>query len=138
MKLRKHSWIVFVVIGVLFFFFALYNLFYIPALDPADPDEGWLWLTSDPDVIDYIKFSFRVQGVWQIPLALFVVFTAISGLRRGQRWAWYSFWYIPIHFLALGVLMPWIIPVLAPLLILAVAALVLTIPLVFGQGHEAA
>jgi hypothetical protein len=124
-----------VVIGVLFFLFAMYNLVYVPSLDPAHPDQGWLWLTSDPEIIDYIKFYFRVQGVWQVPLAILVIFAAVGGLRTGQRWAWYAFWYIPIHFLVIWVLMPWIVVVLAPLFLLAVAALIFMIPVVFEKGR---
>lgn len=132
---RNQVWVIFVVIGVLFFLFAMYNLVYVPSLDPAHPDQGWLWLTSDPEIIDYIKFYFRVQGVWQVPLAILVIFAAVGGLRTGQRWAWYAFWYIPIHFLVIWVLMPWIVVVLAPLFLLAVAALIFMIPVVFEKGR---
>ncbi len=135
MVVRRNLWVVFVLIGVLFLLFAIYNLVYVPSIDPAHPDQGWLWLTSDPDVIEYIKFYFRVQGVWQIPLAVFVIFSAVGGLRNGQRWAWYAFWYVPIHFAIVMVLMPWVAFVLVPLLVLAVAALFFMMPVVFRKGY---
>ena len=138
MILRSNAWIAFVFIGALFILFALYNLFYIPALDPADPDEGWLWLTSEPAIIDYIKFYFRLQGLWQIPLAVFVIFTAVGGLRRGQRWAWYACWCVPIHFVILATMIPWLVPILAPLFLLAVGALILMLPIVRQKSTKAA
>lgn len=39
-KMKKYHWIIFLVLGVLILLFAAYNAFYIPALDPADPDQG--------------------------------------------------------------------------------------------------
>jgi hypothetical protein len=38
--MKKYHWIIFLVLGVLILLFAAYNAFYIPALDPADPDQG--------------------------------------------------------------------------------------------------
>lgn len=97
--MRHLPWLTFLLIGTLIFVFALYNAIYIPALDPADPNEGWAWLTRDPQIIDYIKFNFRIEGVWQIPLALLVMIVAAGPLRQGQRWAWQMLWIIPAHFL---------------------------------------
>jgi hypothetical protein len=82
--MKQYGWIVFVILGVLILVFAGYNAIYIPVIDPADPDMGWTWLTTDPEVIAYIKFSFRVQGMWQLGYGLLVIVTAVGGLRMAQ------------------------------------------------------
>ena len=123
--MKRYAWLVFVVLGLLILLFAAYNAIYIPALDPADPDEGWVWLTTDPEIIDYIKFNFQVQGMWQMGYGLLVMATAVGGLRQKQRWAWYGLWSVPLVLLLMATMMPWTIPVLIVPWIMAVASLVI-------------
>ena len=127
--MKRWNWIVFLILGVLIILFSMYNASYIPALDPADPEEGWAWLTTNPEIIDYIKFNFRVQGVWQLGYGLLVMATAVGGFRQGERWAWLGLCSVPLVLILMSLMMPWTMPVLIVLLLLAVAALAAT------RGH---
>lgn len=121
--MKRWNWIIFLLLGVLIIFFSLYNAVYIPALDPADPDEGWAWLTTNPEIIGYIKFNFRVQGMWQLGYGLLVIATAVGGFRQGERGAWLGLCSAPLVLILMSLMMPWTIPVLIVPLIFAVAAL---------------
>ena len=121
--MKDRAWIVFIALGAFFLLFALYYMLYLPVIAPA---EQWDWLTSDSEVISFIRFNFRVQGVWLIGFALLVLATAVGGYRRHQTWAWYAIWVVPLVILLAGVVMPWTLPILIVLFMGAVAALVLS------------
>jgi len=121
---RRHTWMLFIAYALLFVAFAAYNYLYIPNIEPADPDQGWAWLTLDPDVIEYIKFNFRVLGTWVLGFAVLVGALAGLGLRNRQRAAWFAAWYVPAHVLLVSSLMPWVLPITGPLTLIAIAALV--------------
>lgn len=105
--------------------FAAYNYFYVPALDPADPQRGWTWLTTDVETVDYIKFYFRMQGIWQLGFAILVLATA-GCLRQGSRLAWLGLWSVPVVLLLVGLQAPWTLPVLVVPILLSLVALMLT------------
>lgn len=120
---RRHTWLLFVGYAFLLAAFAAYNFVYIPGIDPVDPTQGWSWLTRDPDVIAYIKYYFRVQGVWMLGFAVLVGAVALFGLRHRRLGAWWAAWYVPLHILLVSALMPWVLPITGPLALIAVAAL---------------
>ena len=60
--IASYSWVLQFAIGLALLYYAFYNIVVIPEIDPADPERGWLWLTSDPQVIEYVKFWFRNFG----------------------------------------------------------------------------
>lgn len=95
--LAQRSWVLLFLVGLSISYYSYDNMVVIPALDPADPDRGWVWLTTDKEVIDYIKFWFRTFGFWVLAVAVFVIVISITGFRQGQRWAWYSLLYLPVH-----------------------------------------
>ena len=94
--IKQWSWVIFLLLGLLILVFAWYNAFLIPSLDPADPDMGWEWLTTDLEIIDYIKFNFRAQGMWIFVYGLLVIATAVGGFRQGERWAWLGLCSVPL------------------------------------------
>jgi len=121
--MKRWSWFVFLLLGLLILVFAAYNAFFIPAIDPADADMGWAWLTTDPEIIEYIKFNFRAQGMWIFGYALLVIATAVGGFRQGDRWAWLGLCSVPLVLVLMALMMPWTLPVLIVPLLLALAAL---------------
>jgi len=124
--MKQWSWVIFLLLGLLILLFAAYNAIFIPALDPADPNMGWAWLTTDPEIIEYIKFNFRAQGMWIFGYGLLVIATAVGGFRQGERWAWLGLCSVPIILLLMSIMMPWTLPVLIVPLLLALVALVLS------------
>ena len=124
--IKQWSWVIFLLLGLLILVFAWYNAFFIPALDPADPDMGWAWLTTDLEIIEYIKFNFRAQGMWIFVYGLLVIATAVGGFRQGERWAWLGLCSVPLVLCLMLLMMPWTLPVLFLPLMLSIVALVLS------------
>ena len=121
----RYAWLLLFIVGLGLAYYAYDNLIVIPALDPADPDRGWAWLTSDPDVIEYIKWWFRTLGFWVLAVAIFVMVISSTGYRKGQKWAWYSMLYLPVHILVHILLWPWFAPILLGVLLFVLAGLAL-------------
>lgn len=103
--------------------------------DPADPERGWAWLTTDPKVIDYIKFWFRNLGYWVLAVAVFAIIISITGFRQGERWAWYSLLYLPIHLGIHMAIFPWLAPILSLLMIITLAGLFLPFRIFFPKSE---
>lgn len=124
--IKQWSWVIFLLLGLLILVFAWYNAFFIPALDPAGPDMGWAWLTTDPEIIEYIKFNFRAQGMWIFAYGLLVIAAAVGGFRQGERWAWLGLCSVPLVLCLMLLMMPWTLPVLFLPLMLSIVALALS------------
>ncbi|MAU01388.1 MAG: hypothetical protein CL608_29970 [Anaerolineaceae bacterium] len=124
--IKQWSWVIFLLLGLLILVFAWYNAFFIPALDPDDPDMGWAWLTTDPEIIEYIKFNFRAQGMWIFAYGLLVIAAAVGGFRQGERWAWLGLCSVPLVLCLMLLMMPWTLPVLFLPLMLSIVALALS------------
>ena len=130
-NISRHAWLLLFIVGLGLAYYAYYNLFFIPALDPVDPDQGWAWLTTDPDVIEYIKWWFRTLGFWVLAVSIFVLIISSTGYRRGERWAWYSLTYLPVHILIHVFIWPWNAPLLIAVLFLVTAGLALPFRIFF-------
>jgi hypothetical protein len=116
--LARYSWILILLIGLLFLYYAYDNIVTIPNLERFDPDRGWGWLTRDAEVVEYIQFQFRFMGLWVLLSGLMVTTIAATGFRKRQTWAWYSLLFIPVHLLAFAWLAPWTAAVIALPLVL--------------------
>ena len=136
-QVGRHAWILLLIVGLGLAYYAHYNLIVIPGLDPDDPDQGWAWLTSDLGVIEYIKFWFRILGLWVLALSITVVVISATGYRKGQRWAWYSLLYLPAHILAHVFFWPWLAPLLLVVLVIAVLGLALPFRTFFPASQQA-
>lgn len=135
-RFSQYSWVLLFLVGLLIAYFAYDNLLVIPSLDPADPERGWRWLTTDPEVIEYIKFWFRNFGFWVLAVAVFVMVISATGFRKGERWAWYSLLYLPVHIAIHMVMWPWTIPILAVLMLMTLAGLLLPLREFFSGAGE--
>jgi hypothetical protein len=135
-SISKHSWVLGFIVGLCIAYFAYDNLIAIPALPADHPDRGWLWLTSDPEVIEYIQTWFRNFGIWVLAVAIFVIVISITGFRQGQRWAWYSLLYLPVHIGIQMFIWPWTIPVLSVLMLLTLAGLFLPLRIFFPASDS--
>lgn len=99
-RLHTFAWIVLFVFGVLWVIAAPINLLGNPP-DPPSPT-GTTGLTSEeiaariPGMPLYISSISRQLG--NLMLAFGVLSAAIAGrpFRRGERWAWYVSWIVPL------------------------------------------
>ena len=61
---------------------------------------------ASPSAANLIDMKFRTDGASLTTITLLSMAVCLTGFRRGQRWAWYALWAIPVWF-ALTVLFVW-------------------------------
>jgi hypothetical protein len=135
-NIHQYAWILLFFVGLALAFYAYDNLVVIQSLDPADPNRGWAWLTTDPDVIEYIKFLFIILGYWVLAVSIFVLVISSTGYRKGERWAWYSLLYLPIHIIIHIMLWPWLAPALFVVLLIVIVGLALPFRIFFPRTEN--
>ena len=62
--------------------------------------------TASPNAANLIDMKFRTDGASLATIALLSIAVCLTGFHRGQRWAWYALWAIPV-WIALTVLFVW-------------------------------
>jgi hypothetical protein len=117
---RRRTWIVFFLFGVLLTAHAIYMMI----LPSADPDH-WEAFTTDPVMIAYLADEFRSAGAMQLGFGIFSMVIAARWFRRGDRWAWFAFWYFPILFVW-SMFTTWALPVFLILAVCAAGSLLLS------------
>ena len=132
--LQRNAWIIFFIIGLFFLFYAIDNIFVIPGLDCEDPERGWAWLTCEPEVIDYVKYWFRMLGIWAAAAAAFTLLVSATGFRQGQPWAWYAMWIVPLILLSQLYFIPWFFGLYLLLIAMSLAGLALPYRRFFPEG----
>jgi hypothetical protein len=118
--ITKPFWIIFSAIGVLLVLYGLYA-FTLPWLDVRH----WDFMTTDPERVGYIRMNFRLMGLLSSGFGLFTLTVSGTAFRRGERWSWFTFWYIPV-FLLLVMIFTWPGMLLSPVLVLTLAGLLLS------------
>jgi hypothetical protein len=53
---------------------------------------------QSPRVANLIDVLLRMAGAAEIMLALLSMAICLTGFRRGERWAWFALWIIPLWF----------------------------------------
>jgi hypothetical protein len=51
---------------------------------------------ASPKVANLIDVKFRMDGAALATIALLSMAICLMGLRRGERWAWYALWALPL------------------------------------------
>jgi len=51
---------------------------------------------ASPKVANLIDVKFRTDGASLATIALLSTAVCLTGFRRGERWAWYALWGIPL------------------------------------------
>ena len=54
---------------------------------------------SNPLFYDLYNFYFRFGGLSDMGFGFFVTLISSTVYRRGERWAWYALWAVPVFFL---------------------------------------
>ena len=99
-RTRERAWIIFFVLGVLAVVTAPIMLLGNPP-NPPSP-EGSTGLTSDeiavrvPGIADYIGSISRQLGNFMLAFGVLLMGVAAGPLRRGERWAWFVAWMVPV------------------------------------------
>ena len=100
---EKYAWIIFFAIGVLTMVAAVPHALGLNT-DPelvksiAGMTIEDLKLTN-PMFFDLYNFYFRSGGLSDFGFAFLLIVISATAYRRGEKWAWYAFWIVPIFFL---------------------------------------
>lgn len=100
---EKYAWIIFLIIGIMILIAA------IPHMLGINTDPGLVQTisgqtigelkVSNPMFFNLYNFYFSSGGLSDLGVAFFVVIISLFAYRSGQKWAWYSFWFVPLFFL---------------------------------------
>ncbi len=100
---EKYAWVIFVVLPIFGFIGEA-----VPGLlIGVPPDElvlrsltGMSWSqlqTSTPQVASYIGVISVIRYYIELSLAILIIAIASTSFRKGDKWAWYAFWVLPLQ-----------------------------------------
>lgn len=98
---EKHAWMIFLALGILWLVVGLMQAFQPDELLETDAQRvtGMSWSeleASSPEATELVSYHYFEMGLLKISWSLFVLAIALTGYRRGERWAWYTMWLVPI------------------------------------------
>ena len=101
---EKYAWIIFFLIGGMTLISGIFHGLGINS-DPALV-ESIVGMTIDDLKIsnsmffDLYNFYFRSGGISDVGFAFLLIAISVTAYKRGEKWAWYTFWAIPAFFLS--------------------------------------
>lgn len=98
---EKYAWVLLFLSSALFLptsAFFIQSFFVMPHVVNTGDLSGVL--AGSPAIATWIRGIFRDTAIAQLGIAIFGMSIAAVSYRRGERWAWYALWYLPVVFLA--------------------------------------
>ena len=145
---EKYAWVIIAAIGVLTLVGGAPHTLGVNS-DPATP-ESIIGMglsefeVSNPRFFDLYDFYFRAGGWSDMGFAFFVTAISATAYRRGEKWAWYILWSVPVFFLghtaitmSIGPSTAHMIPFLALFVTLSLLGLLLPIRRFFPKETHA-
>ncbi len=132
---QKYAWVIFLVNG-LAFALAGFLEFFTPDSE-ASTDYGlfassnaWNQLqAANPQAVDFVHWLTQEWGMVQIFGAILVIAISLKAFRKGEKWAWYTMWLLPIAWgLTAYMIWPWgdgLVPLSLAFLVLSLVGLFL-------------
>ena len=99
----RHAWVLFFMLGVVAAVAAPILLLGNPP-NPPSP-EGFTGLSPDeiaariPGISAYISSISTQLGNFMLTMGVLMAALAVGPFRRGEQWAWYVFWVVPLMLL---------------------------------------
>ena len=98
---EKYGWVVFVALGLLWVVVGFYQAFLPDGLAENDAPHiiGMSWSelkASSPVATDFVRWLYGAMGLLKTSWSLLVLAITLTGYRRGEKWAWYTLWLVPI------------------------------------------
>ncbi len=101
---EKYTWVIFLIIGIMVLLGAIPHTLGVntdPALVQTISGQTIDELkVSSPMFFNLYSFYFRGGGLSDLGFVFFLIVISLTAYRRGQKWAWYAFWFVPVYFLA--------------------------------------
>ena len=98
---ERYAWGVFLALGLLWVVVGFYQAFLPDGLAESDAqlvtDMSWNELkASSPVATDLVRFLYGQMGLLKMSWSFLVLAITLTGYRRGEKWAWYTLWFVPI------------------------------------------
>jgi hypothetical protein len=98
---EKYAWVILLALGLLWLVVGLYSVFLPEGVFEADVQSvtnmPWSELkASSPLAANFVIFIYGLLGLLKLSWSFFVLVITLTGYRRGEKWAWYTMWSIPV------------------------------------------
>ena len=98
---EKYGWVVFLALGVLWVVVGLNQTFLQDELLKSDvelvTETSWGELiASSPVATDFVRWLYGAMGLLKTSWSFLVLAITLTGYRKGEKWAWYTLWLVPI------------------------------------------
>ena len=110
---EKHAWIIFLAGGILILIMSL-NFLAFPYYDPH-----WDSYTS------HSKGVIRMLSPAALGFPILTIAVSVTSYRRGEKWSWYTLWYLPVFWGLMALVLTWMWAVPAILAIISLLGLIL-------------
>jgi hypothetical protein len=97
---QKYAWILIAIVGVAYIFD---RIVFFAGVNPDPPLFQSLigqslssFNSSFPKEADAMTYLFHGVGLFALGLGIFTIGVSYKPYRKGERWAWYIIWYLPI------------------------------------------
>lgn len=109
---ENYGWVIYLALGILWAVVGLTQTFYPYELLEDDTqrvlDMSWNeFEDSDPEAAELVRYQYRGMGLLKTSWSFFVIVIALTGLRTGELWAWYTLWSVPVLLVANAIFNAW-------------------------------
>jgi hypothetical protein len=99
---EKYAWVLLLVVGLLWLMVGIFAVFQPEGIGETDVQSvtnmPWSELkASSPVATNFVTFVYGQSGLHGIHAAFFVIAITLTGYRRGEKWAWYFMWSVPVY-----------------------------------------
>src|SRR5580692_9311445 len=103
---EKYAWVIPFAMGLFFLVSVVATLLYTVILTEAEHAVESLTgstfsqlAASSPGVANYIYYLIRILAIFSAGLGAFFMVVSATAYRKGEVWAWYLTWVVPVLFL---------------------------------------
>ena len=98
---EKYAWVILLALGLLWLVVGFVSVFHPEGVFETDAQSvtnmPWSELkASSPMAADFVIFVYGQMGLLKISWSFFVLAITLTGYRKGEKWAWYIMWFVPV------------------------------------------
>jgi hypothetical protein len=108
----KYGWVVFLALGLLWLVVGLTQAFNPVNLPDAKNITGMSYSELEalyPEATELVRFLYGALGVLKTSWSLLVLAITLTPFRKGEKWAWYTLWLVPITLVGQGLFNSWLL-----------------------------
>ena len=98
---EKYGWVLYLALGLLWLVVGFVQAFFPDGLLESEVqlvlDMSWIELkASSPVAAEFVRFTYGGMGLLKMSWSFLVLAITLTGYRKGEKWAWYTLWLVPI------------------------------------------